>query len=355
MHIRELQARPVRVPMPHPHQTASGTVSESPLVLLTVVTDEGVSGHSIVFTYTAAALRPTADLIANIAPLIVGDEVAPGAIADKLNGKFRLLGTTGLIGMALSGIDMALWDALARMHGVSLTRLLGAEERPLQAYGAVGYDGPMESAKQAEDWVRRGFRGVKAKIGYPTFKEDLETVRAMRCAVGPDVAIMVDYNQSLTPVDAIERLRALDGEGLTWIEEPTLAHDFEGHARIAQAIATPIQCGENWWGALEMRHAIDVHASDYMMLDVMRIGGVTGWMQAAGLGAAHGIRLSSHLWPELSAQLLCATPTAHWVEYADWWNPVIEEPLRVERGMAALGGVKGGGVSFDEKAIAGFG
>lgn len=344
--IRDFQVRPVRVPMPHPHRTASGTVTESPLILLTILTDSGISGQSITFTYTAAALQPTAELITNIAPLITGDTLAPADVEQKLARRFRLLGTTGLLGMALSGIDMALWDALARVRDLSLVELLGAGEKPIPAYGAIGFDGPAESAKAAEDWARRGFRGVKAKIGYPTVREDLETVRAMRSAVGPDVAIMVDYNQSLSPADAIERLRILDGEGLAWIEEPTLAHDFHGHGRIAAAIRTPIQCGENWWGPLEMRHAVEAGASDYMMLDLARIGGVTGWMRAAALGESHGIRLSSHLWPEVSAQLLCATPTAHWLEYADWWNPVLEEPIRIENGTIALAGVKGTGISF---------
>ena len=352
MKIRELQVRPVRVPMPQPHRTASGAVTESPLVLITVLTDEGVSGHGIVFTYTTAALQPVADLIANIAPMITGDALAPAAVEEKLARRFRLLGTHGLIGMALAGIDMALWDALARAHDLPLYRLLGAEPKPVPTYGAVGYDGPSASAEEAGDWARRGFRGVKAKIGYPTMREDLETVRAIRSAVGPDVAIMVDYNQSLTPADAIERLRVLDGEGLCWVEEPTLAHDFAGHARIAEAIATPIQCGENWWGALDMRHAIEARASDYMMPDVMRIGGVTGWMRAAALGAAHSIRLSNHLWPEISAQLLCATPTAHWLEYADWWNVVIDEPLHIEHGLTSVANVKGSGVTFNQKWLA---
>jgi mandelate racemase len=352
--IRELRVRPVRVPMPEPHQTASGTITESPLVLLTVLTDQGVAGHSITFTYTVAALQPTTDLIRNMAPLIAGDPLAPVATEQKLTQKFRLLGTQGLVGTAIAAIDMALWDALARLHDVSLLQLLGAAEKPMPAYGAVGYDGPQKSAAAAERWARRGFRGVKAKIGYPTVREDLETIRAIRKAVGPDVAVMVDYNQSLTPAEAVERLRVLDGEGLAWVEEPTLAHDFEGHAAIAREIATPIQCGENWWGPLDMRHAIEAGSSDYMMLDVMRIGGVTGWLRAAALAAAHGIRVSNHLWPELSAQLLCATPTAHWLEYADWWNPVIDEPLRIENGMTAIGPVKGTGISFNEPAIAEF-
>ena len=165
---------------------------------------------------------------------------------------------------------------------------------------------------------------------------------------------MVDYNQSLTPAEAVERLRKVEDEGLTWIEEPTLAHDYQGHARIAREIRTPIQCGENWWGVRDMQHAIDAGASDYVMPDVMKIGGVTGWMRAAALGETHGIRLSNHLWPEISAQLLCVTPTAHWLEYADWWNAVVKEPLFLEKGMARVEGVLGTGIEWEEKAVSRF-
>lgn len=199
------------------------------------LTDAGVTGHSLVFTYTPAALKPTAQLIQNLEVLIKGDALAPAEIEQKLAKKFRLLGPQGLVGMALAAIDMALWDALAQLHKTSLVRLLGGMEKPMRPYGAVGYDGVAGSAKSAEDWAKRGFTGVKAKIGYPTVQEDLAVVRAMRKALGTDIAIMVDYNQCLTPTEAIERLRVLDHEGLTWVEEPTLAHDYAGHAQIARA------------------------------------------------------------------------------------------------------------------------
>lgn len=352
--IQACKVRAVRVPMREPHQTASGVVTESPLVLTDVFTDAGVIGHSLVFTYTPAALKPTAELIQNIAPLMQGDMLAPVEVEQKLAKRFRLLGTQGLVGIALAAIDMALWDALARLHNTSLVRLLGGVEKPLRPYGAVGYDGEIASANVAEVWAKRGLTGVKAKIGYATVREDVAVVRAMRKAVGDDVAIMVDYNQCLTPMEAIERLRVLDDEGLTWVEEPTLAHDYAGHALIAQAARTPIQCGENWWGTLDMQHALDAQASDFVMPDVMKIGGVTGWLRAAALAQAKGIRVSNHLWPEISAQLLCCTPTAHWLEYADWWNPILASPLRVENGLAWIDGALGTGVEWNESTIAQF-
>jgi mandelate racemase len=349
--IKSLKVRAVRVPMAQPHRTASGVVSESPLVLTDVLCDDGTVGHSVVFTYTPAALKPTAELILNMEGLIRGDVLAPLEVEQKLNKRFRLLGTQGLVGIAIAAIDMALWDALARQHKTPLFGLLGGVARPIPAYGAIGYDGPEVCGKVAAEWAGRGFKGVKAKIGYPSIHEDVAVIRAMRKAVGDDVAIMVDYNQSLTTTEAIQRLRILDGEGLTWVEEPTLAHDFSGNALVAREAATPIQCGESWWGTLDLRHALEARASDYIMPDLMKIGGVTGWLRAAALAQAEGIRVSNHFWPEVSAQLLCVTPTAHWLEYVNWWNPILSEPLQIKEGMAVVDSAPGSGLSWDEKAV----
>ncbi len=349
--IKTIKVRPVLVPLPEPHRTASGVVSSSPLILTDIVTDSGVSGHSLIFTYTPAALKPTALMIQNIEAQIKGDVLAPTEIENKLAGGFRLLGTQGLVGMALAAIDMAVWDALARVHGLSLVRLLGGREKPQRAYGAVGYDGAAGCAQVAEGWAKLGFKGIKAKIGYPTVQEDVAVVRAMRGAVGGDMAIMVDYNQCLTPTEAVARLRVLDEEGLTWVEEPTRAHDFVGSALVAKEARTPIQCGENWWGTQDMQNAVEARASDLVMPDVMKIGGVTGWLRAAALAQARNLRLSNHLWPELSARLLCCTPTAHWLEYADWWNPILKEPLRIENGMAIVDNTVGSGLAWNEAAV----
>lgn len=350
--IRELRVRAVRVPMAEPHRTASGTITELPLVLTDVFTEEGVVGHSYVFCYSALALGPTAALVQGLAPLISGQAVAPLEIERQLAARFRLLGPQGLTGIAMAAIDMALWDALARAQGLPLARLLGGTLKPIPAYGATGFDGANGSAQVAAQWADRGFKGVKAKVGYPDAREDVDVVRALRKAVGDGIALMVDYNQSLTPSDAGDRLRRLDDEGLTWIEEPTLADDYTGHARIAREIRTPIQCGENWWGTHEMRKAIEAGASDFMMPDVMKIGGVTGWLRAAALGEAHSIRLSNHLFVEISSHLLCVTPTAHWLEYVDWFNPIIAQPLRIVDGCAVLDERPGSGVEWNEAAVA---
>lgn len=349
--IQSLRVRAVRVPMAEPHRTAGGVIAESPLVLTDLITDAGSVGRSMVFTYTATALKPTAELIVNIGRLVEGQPLAPAEVERQLWARMRLLGTQGLVGIALAAIDMAAWDALARLHGLPLHRLLGGVARPVPAYAGIGFDGADGCARAAERFARQGFGGIKAKIGYPTVDEDVAVVRAMRAAAGASMRIMVDYNQCLTPGEAVERLRRLDDEGLDWVEEPTLATDPAGLAQVAREARTPLQCGENWWGLADMRQSIAAGASDLVMPDVMKIGGVSGWLRAAALAQAHGLRLSNHLFPEISARLLCVTPTAHWLEYADWWNPVLAQPLRLERGVAMVDESPGSGIDWDEDAV----
>lgn len=352
MKIASTRIRPVKVPMVEPHRTASALIAVSPLVLIEVTTDEGVTGNAILFAYTEMALASLTEMTRALCPLIEGEPLAPSSLTDVMLAKVRLLGGQGIAAMAIAGLDMAIWDALARSMDVPLHALLGAGPKPIKPYGAVGYDGEAGSARTAEALATRGFHGIKAKIGYPTVGEDLAVIRAMRSAVGPDIALMVDYNQSLDGAEAARRLAELSGEGLIWVEEPVLAHDFHGLAALSGA-GPALQAGENWWGPPEFRLAIEAGASELWMPDVMKCHGITGWMRVAGLAASHGIPLSNHLWSELSAQMMCATPTASWLEYCDWWSPILADPLRMTNGLVDFDGVTGTGVSFDETAIAG--
>ena len=352
--VKGVRVRAVIVPMSEPHRTASGVISSSPLVLIDVETSDGVAGHGIVFTYTPVALKPIATLAENLGALLIGESALPRQATEKMLKRFRLLGAHGLIGMVISGLDMALWDASARAAGQPLYKHLGGVARATPAYGAVGYDGVEGSAHAAERWAKKGMRAVKAKIGYPEVATDIAVIRAMRNAAGPDVAIMVDYNQSLSVREACERLARLENEELTWVEEPTIAEDYAGHARIAAASKVPVQAGENWWGPLEFAKAIEADAVDLLMPDVMKVFGVTGWVKIAALAQAHNLTVSNHLFPEISAQLLAVTPTAYWLEYADWWNPVIATPLQIEGGKAIPSDQPGCGMEWNEENIARF-
>ena len=163
---------------------------------------------------------------------------------------------------------------------------------------------------------------------------------------------MVDYNQALSLAQALERGRALDREGVYWLEEPIRHDDYAGAARLARELATPIQIGENFSESSSMATALAAGASDYVMPDLARIGGVTGWQRAAALAAVHRIEMSSHLFPEVSAHLLAATPTCHWLEWVDWANAIVEEPLRIDAGFAVVPERPGNGLAWNAAAVA---
>jgi mandelate racemase len=349
--IRSLRVRAIRVPLSRPHPTAGGTVSEAPLVLVDLLTNEGVTGSAYVFCYTPLALEPVAHLVANLEAVVVGMPLTPLAIERVLQARFRLLGPQGLTGIAMAAIDMAAWDALARAVGMPLVRLLGGEPRPTPVYDSLGMGGIDLAAQEAGESAAAGFRGVKYKIGYPDVRTDLEVIRAAKQAAGDDVAVMVDYNQSLDVPEAVRRGHLLDGEGIGWIEEPTTADDFAGHAQIAREVATPIQLGENWWGTHDMAKSLAAGASDYVMVNLMKIGGISGWLRAAALAEPGGIRLSSHLFPEVSAHLMAVTPTAHWLEYLDLASPILQEPLWIDDGQAIVSEAPGSGVAWNEEAV----
>jgi mandelate racemase len=206
--------------------------------------------------------------------------------------------------------------------------------------------------KEAQQLVAEGFSAVKLRLGRPDAAADIEALRAVKKVIGPQVTLMVDFNQALTVAEAIRRGRMIDEEGgVLWIEEPVRADDFAGCAKVAHEVATPIQVGENFMGPEQMAQAIAAGCCDYVMPDAQRIGGVTGWMRAAALAQGAGLEMSSHLFPEASVQLLAVTPTCHWLEYVDWANPVLETPVCIEKGHAVGVPAPGLGMKWNEKAV----
>ena len=322
--ITALKARAVLVPMTRPLHTSTGSITQVPFVLVDLRTSSGATGRGYLFCVTPAALKSTVAMLDDLAPIIQGQALAPVELFGMLEKRFTLLGSTGILGMALAGIDMAAWDALAIEAGQPLVRLLGGKldtpTRGVKAYNSCGLGlmGAKKVAKEAVELLHGGFTAIKLRLGYATLEEDVAAVKAVKAAVPAHIKVMSDYNQALNPAEASRRGHALDDLGLTWIEEPVRADDHAGHARVAAALKTPVQIGENYWGPRDMCRAIAANASDYVMPDAMRIGGVTGWLRAAALAEAAALPMSTHLFPEISAHLMCVTPTAHWLEYVDW-------------------------------------
>ena len=345
-------ARAVNVPLEHPLRTSVGVIATSPLVLIDLHTSSGVVGRAYLFAYTPLALEATRQMVLTLGAVLVGQPVAPVDLDALLARRLRLLGRTGIAAMACAGLDMAAWDALALQRGLPLAELLGGRRRPIAAYDSHGLDGVEFGVERAERAVAQGFRAIKTKLGYATLAEDLRVVRALRKAIGDDVQLLVDYNQGLTVPEAVRRIHALEGEGIGWVEEPTLQEDHAGHARIRRQVRLPIQLGENWFGADEMAKALDAAACDLAMPDAMKIGGVTGWLRAAALAQVRGVPMSSHIFHEVSVHLLAVTPTAHLLERMDLAAPILAEPLAFEGGCATPPDRPGIGMAWNESAVA---
>lgn len=355
--LRGLRVRAVDVPLDPPLQTARGPLRSAPLVLLDLDTEEGVTGRAYVFTYTPAALGPTAALVANLGPMVAGQQLAPLALSRMLAARFRLLGTEGLVGMALALLDMAAWDAAARAAGLPLARLLGAggDER-IPAYASLRGWGAAELAEEAGQAVAAGFRAVKLKFGHPTLETERDVFRAVRAAVGEDVGILVDPNQSFTVFEAIRRAHHYAEWGVGWLEEPVRAGDLAGHAAVARAVPRlPVTRGENDWGPEGIAASLAAGASPLLMPDAMKVGGVTGWMEAAALCKAADVPVSSHLFVEASAHLLAATPGRDRLEWLDVARPVLAAGSpNLEDGNVVPGTGPGLGLEWDEQAVASY-
>lgn len=352
MKITAIRTTPVLAPLPRPLRTASGSIDRFPLVLIDVSTDGGVEGRAYAQVYFPELLAALDRTIAGLGDMIVGLPLEPRTVHVHLLKRCRLLGTKNLTGMALGGLDMAVWDAWARAQGKSLAHALGGEPRPLKAYNSVGLYDARSVIEVAEETRAAGYAGLKIKVGFPTLGEDLAAIRAAHKAIGDGIALMIDYNQSLELNEAIARCQALDREGLEWIEEPISATDLEGCARLADLVTTPIQIGENFNGPMEMRDAIAKKACDLVMPDAQFILGVIGWLEAAELARAAGLPMSSHTFVEASAQLLSVTPTAHWLEFLDSAGGLRLDKLTLREGKIVPLDAPGIGIDWDAEAVA---
>ncbi|QWG25735.1 mandelate racemase [Bradyrhizobium sediminis] len=349
--IRSVRARAVVAPIARPVKTAFGVIEAAPLVLIDVATNQGVTGHSYIFAYTRLTLEPLVHLIEEIGSELAGAPVAPFDLMAAMDARFRLLGWQGLVGMAVSGLDMAFWDALGQAAGQPLVTLLGGSPRPIRAYDSYGAVDPAADAKDLKRSLEQGFKGIKIKGGDGDAANDERVVKGVRDLIGPDIALMIDFNQSLDPAEATRRIERLAPYGLHWIEEPVPQENLLGHAKVRETSPTPIQAGENWWFPRGFAEAIAAGASDFIMPDLMKCGGVTGWMRVAGQAEAASIPMSSHLFAEASAHMLAVTPTAHWLEVLDIARAILAEPIAIVDGAVTARG-PGLGLVWDEAAVA---
>jgi len=268
-----------------------------------------------------------------------------------MDAKFRLLGWQGLVGMAVAGLDMAFWDILGRAAGKPVVELLGGSPKPIRCYDSYGAVEAGADEKALRRSLEQGFRGIKVKGGDGDAANDERRVKGLRKLLGADIALMLDFNQSLTPNEAKRRIERLAPYDLTWIEEPVPQENLSGHAEVREASPIPIQAGENWWFPRGFAEAIAAGASDFIMPDLMKVGGITGWLNVAGQADAASIPMSSHILPEASAHVLAVTPTAHWLEVLDFASTILADPIRIVEGRLTARG-PGLGLEWNEAAIA---
>lgn len=349
--LSSVTATGVELPYDRPIQTAFGAMASADLVLVDVTTSDGVRGCAYVRCYSPLAMRPVVELVNAIGASLVGEPLAPVPIWRELRGRFRLLGTEGLIGLAVNGIDMAIWDALACRLGLPLAALLGGRPRPLQAYASLRSMHAADVAEEAVERCTEGFRALKVKVGSGDMAADRTVLEALREAVGSSVDLMCDFNQSLGATEAIRRIEAFADVGLRWVEEPVLSQDLGAMALVAARTSVAIQAGESWWSPEEAARNVAGRACDLVMLDVARIGGVTGWCRAAAAADAAGLAVSSHTFPEFSIQLLVASTHVDLAEWLDSVNPLVVHPLVVDNGVVQVPDRPGAGIEWDPEAV----
>lgn len=285
--IRSIRVRPVVAPLQRPLRTASGDILNAPLVLIDVETEQGITGRGYAFAYTPLTLRTIVGFLTDIIPELVGKGVSPRSRQVQLERRLKLVGRQGFAGMAVGALDMALWDALACAVNIPLAELLGGEAEALPSYDSYGILDVKTDLTWLEKSVESGFKAIKIKLGAGDLSSDIAIVSTVRKTIGKDTRLMLDFNQSQTTASAVERILRLQEFDLTWVEEPVGADDLIGHGAVRRQVSpVPIQTGENWWFPKGMANAIAAGASDLTMVDIMKIGGVTGWISASAAPVA---------------------------------------------------------------------
>jgi len=352
--LKRIQARPVVLKLKRPVIARIATITDWPLILIDLYTEEGVVGRSYLEPYIPKSLRYLIPALHDLSEMLKGRQIAPLELYEAGRKSLHFVGYEGMSAIAVSGIDMAAWDALAKAAGVPLCVLLGGSVGAVPAYNSNGLWLQAPSQVASEAAVLRdegGFKGLKLRLGRERIADDLATIEAVREAVGSDMNLMVDFNQGLHLGEALERCHAIDDLGLTWIEEPIVYDNLEGYAQLAAELKTPIQIGENFYGPRALYSALQMKACDYVMPDFMRIGGVTGWQRAAAIAGAAGIPVSTHLYPEVAAHVMRVTETAHWLEWQDWADPILKQPYEIRDSELQIPDVPGVGLEWDEKSV----
>jgi L-talarate/galactarate dehydratase len=331
-----------------------------PIVTLRMRTDDGIEGIGLTFYGGAltGALRAAVDALGAVA--VGEDPLRPEAVAHKLRAVAGGCEPGGIFTLAAAAIDMALWDVKGKALGQPLWKLLGgARERvPTYASGALRRGLSHDQAAGAAARLKaKGFTEMKMQLalpGAPTVADEVTRARVVREAIGPDVRLMCDINQRWRPEQAVDIGHRVEDVGFFWLEDVAAADDYAGLARVTADLRTPIAGGEYVWGIVPFRHLIEQRSVDIVMIDLVRVGGVTQWLKVAGMAEAFNLPVVSHVIPEFHLHLIAAVPNGLTVEYMPWMLKLFEETPRLEAGELVLPTAPGWGLKFDEGALGRF-
>ena len=356
MLIQEVRADHYCVPLPVAlSDSTHGTIRSFELVTARVRDEEGVEGTGYTYTVGAGGAAVHALVARDLAPVLVGRD------ADRIESLWQTMwwalhygGRGGAQSLAMSAVDIALWDLRARRQGAPLWRVLGGFDPRVPCYaGGIDLDFPLDALlRQTDENLTRGFRAIKMKVGRPSLGDDVARVRAMRAHLGPDFPLMVDANMRWSVDEAIRATRALADCAPVWLEEPTIPDDVPGHVRIVREGGLPIAAGENLHTVYEFRQLIAAGGVTFPEPDVTNCGGVTAFMKVCHLAEAFNLPVTSHGAHDLTVHLLAAVPNRSYLEaHGFGLDRFIAEPLRIEGGLAVAPDRPGHGVELDWKAL----
>ena len=357
MKVVQVKSIPLSVPLERPVLIAGKSYLTSRFnpVVVQLMTDEGIDGFGIAFTGDDKRVKALKVAIDEVGEEIIGQDVFRWAENwQKLFTATAHMGHRGYGIYALSAIDTALWDIQAKAFGKPLALLLGGYRKEVQVYASHKLFRNWslnELQKDAVSLVNQGFRAMKMKMGDKSLSAEVERIKVIREAVGDDIDIMIDANWAWTIPQAIKIGHALEPYNVKWLEDPLASDDADDVRQVATALDMSIAIGETYCTKYEFRQLMEKRASDILIVDLQRVGGVTEWMKVAAIAQAWNIPVASHLFHEFSVHLVAAIPNGLIVEYMPWWDFIYQEPPQVKDGYIKISGKPGLGLELDPDAL----
>ena len=358
MKITHVSSQIVRLPAAEPLADGPAEAGVTyDFVTLTLGTDSGIEGVGVTF-FGAALIGALKAAVDSLGALTIGmDALRIEAITGKLVAAAGSSGPGGIFTLALSAIDIALWDIKGKALGVSVAKLLGGlrETVPTYASGALMRQFSLATVEQsAARLVERGFRQMKMQLALPGHTSpaiEVERTRVIRQAIGADIDLMCDINQRWDVRQAISIGQRIEQYNLFWLEDVVACDDYAGLAKVTNTLATPVAGGEYVYGPVPFRHMMEAGSVDIVMIDALRAGGITGWMKIAAMAQAFNLPVVSHLLPEVHIHMIAALPNALTVEYMPWSCRLFEEVPVPKAGMLTVPDKPGLGLAFDRAVL----